>query len=353
MPFPYYARRVETPPADVPEDLTLPRHAEQRDPRNYLPDQGLVDAVNVALLLGQPLLLTGEPGTGKTQLAYSVSWQLGFKEPSPLIFETKSTSTARDLFYTYDTIGRFHAAQTKQGSQDNRAYITYGALGKAILLANEEQDVEQFFPVSRESSAGEASAAEPRRTLFRHGGRRRSVVLIDEIDKAPRDFPNDILNEVENMYFKIPELENAEVSATEKWRPVLILTSNSEKGLPDAFLRRCIYYNIPFPEKDDLKKIVAARVGYAPGTVDDALELFYRLRAPNSLLVKKPATAELLGWLTAIRALCKHNGLSDAEGDLLKKHPDKLIDPTLSVLVKNEADQGPARAIVQEWLSKR
>jgi MoxR-like ATPase len=157
------------------------------------------------------------------------------------------------------------------------------------------------------------------------------------------------------MYFKIPELDNAEIKASdEKWRPVLILTSNSEKGLPDAFLRRCIYYNIPFPEKiDDLKKIVEARIGYITSTVDDALDLFHRLRAPNSLLVKKPATAELLGWLTAIRALCKHFQLDEDQSRLLKEHSKQLIDPTLSVLVKNEADQNPAKAVVQEWLSKK
>src|SRR5205085_1382510 len=150
-------------------------------------------------------------------------------------FETKSTSLARELFYAYDTLGRFHAAQTGEGSQKNLDYVTYNALGVAILRANEEAAVAKWIPQGKG---------------FVHGGRRRSVVLIDEIDKAPRDFPNDILNEVEGMYFRIPELGDALIKADETMRPVLILTSNSEKNLPDAFLRRCIYYYLPFPDRD-------------------------------------------------------------------------------------------------------
>jgi len=347
MPFPYYLSRRDDPLAEVPEDLVLPRRKEQDDPKDYVADQGLVDAVNVALLLGQPLLLTGEPGTGKTQLAYSVSWQLGFKQPSPLVFETKSTTTAKDLFYTYDTVGRFHAAQTREGSQDARSYITYNALGKAILLANNDPELREYLAV--DSLDQKAVHDVPGRLPA--GERRRSVVLIDEIDKAPRDFPNDILNEVERMYFKIPELGNVEVRVSEQWRPVLILTSNSEKGLPDAFLRRCVYYDIPFPE-ESLRKIVEARMGYLTRSIDEAISLFRLLRAPNSPLAKKPATAELLGWLTAIRAFCKRYQISEEAEGLLRNHADRLLEPTLCILIKNEADRNPARAIVQAWLQK-
>ena len=124
--------------------LPLPQRAKQTDPAGYRPDSGLIDAVNVALLLGQPLLLTGEPGTGKTQLANSVAWELGFDPP--LMFETKSTNTARDLFYTYDTLSRFHAAQTGEGSQNSLDYISYNALGIAILRSNEAADVKPWLP---------------------------------------------------------------------------------------------------------------------------------------------------------------------------------------------------------------
>jgi MoxR-like ATPase len=306
--------------------LPLPRRAKQTDPAGYRPDRGLVDAVNVALLLGQPLLLTGEPGTGKTQLANSVAWELGFDPP--LMFETKSTHTARDLFYTYDTLSRFHAAQTGEGSQNSLDYISYNALGIAILRSNEEAAVKQWLPPD-----------------FDHGGRRRSVVLVDEVDKAPRDFPNDLLNEVEGMYFKIVELGNAKISASEDMRPIMIITSNSEKHLPDAFLRRCIYYNIPFPEKKRLIEIVMARIDTFDGEVllSDALDFFTNLREPNSGLQKRPATAELLAWLMALRV----QGMKLDRP--LKDNPD-VAQATLSTLVKSVADQNIAQTALADWL---
>src|SRR5262245_52754184 len=229
MAFPFYTGERLKRRHNAPAQLPGSRRARQTDPAGYLPDPGLVDAVNVALLLGQPLLLTGEPGTGKTQLAYSLAWELGF-EP-PLSFETKSTSVARDLFYTYDAVSHFRAAQTREGSADVLSYITWNAFGAAILRSRPIEEVRQWLPPD-----------------FAHTGPQRSIVLIDEIDKAPRDFPNDLLNEVENLFFRVPELNNARIEANEDRRPVLVLTSNSEKNLPEAFLRRCVYYNIPFPE---------------------------------------------------------------------------------------------------------
>lgn len=345
--FPVY--RAHAPePLDIDlTTITLGHREEQTDPRNYIPDHGLVDAVNVALLLGQPLLLTGEPGTGKTQLAYSLAWQLGFAD-KPLKFETKSTSTARDLFYNYDTVGRFHAAQTNQGSQENIDYIYYDALGIALLRANDEHAVRHLIPKGD----------------FVHGGQRRSLVLIDEIDKAPRDFPNDILNEVEGMYCRIPELGNKQLAADKAFRPILILTSNSEKHLPDAFLRRCIYYNIPFPDKDSMRKIVEARLGRFVDTSLDwfspALELFYELRDPNSGLIKKPATAELLNWLTTVSKVFEAEGVRLTAESLRTAEIDDPVDvdgdkkmfvaeKSLCALVKLAEDRDRGKAILKAW----
>jgi MoxR-like ATPase len=282
MGFPYIDGRTTQPPA-APLELPVPQRHKQSDPAGYLMDERLVDAVNVALVLSQPLLLTGEPGTGKTELAHRLAWELGYG--APLVFNTKSTSTARDLFYTFDTMGRFHAAQTREGSADNLDYLTYNALGAAILLSRPKEDVAKVLPGD-----------------FPHDGPRRAVVLIDEIDKAPRDFPNDLLHEVVALSFRIPELRNVELTADLALRPVLVLTSNSEKNLPDAFLRRCVFYNIPFPDPGRLVAIVASRLptfrdGARP-LLDSAIELFLDVRKN---LRRPPSTAELINWLQALR----------------------------------------------------
>jgi len=325
--FPYYTGNPKNRRESGPAQLPGSRRAKQTDPKGYIPDPGLVDAVNVALLLGQPLLLTGEPGTGKTQLAYSLAWELGYD--LPLIFETKSSSASRDLFYTYDALSHFRAVQTGAGG-NVIDYTTWNAMGVAILRSRPEPEVKQWLNGD-----------------FKHGGARRSVVLIDEIDKAPRDFPNDLLNEVENLYFRVPELNNARIDAGEELRPILVLTSNSEKNLPDAFLRRCVYYNIPFPDKGRLAEIVMSRVGgfekSANRLLDDALDLFFKLRESSSGLRKKPATAELIGWLLMLR---EHGATSDQP---LRENGESVFK-SLSVLVKSAEDQMAAKNIVENWL---
>ena len=326
MDFPFYTGKPLKQPRAIPVELPPSRQSRQTCPETYLPDEGLVDAVNVALLLGQPLLLTGEPGTGKTQLAYHLAHQLGLGEP--LKFETKSTSTARDLFYIYDVLGRFHAAQLGETSSKNSLdYLTYNALGQAIILTNSPEQVKNYLTDA-------LIYTEPR----------RSVVLIDEIDKAPRDFPNDILNEIENLYFRIPEVGNVTLKADSNLSPILIFTSNSEKHLPDAFLRRCIYYDIPFPPLDRLAEIIQARLGewveHSSDFIAAALSLFFQLR--QSGLRKKPSTAELLNWLMVLRDMYKE------EKNPLAAYPDSILR-TLSSLVKTQADQQAARRILQDY----
>jgi MoxR-like ATPase len=275
------------PPAEKPPQFEFGKAFFYRvhEPSGYLPDAGLVDAVNVALLLGQPLLVTGEPGTGKTQLAGAVAYQLGLDEP--LLFETKSTTTARDLFYTFDHVGRFRSAQSG-GVVDVRNFLSFNALGEAILRAQDPDTVRHIvsnnFPLCPP---------------------RRSVVLIDEIDKAPRDFPNDILNEIDRLFFRIPELYGEVVEVRdERYRPILILTSNSEKSLPDAFLRRCIFFSIPFPDESRLQQIILKRLGERitadAALMRDSIAFLLALRSENVGLRKKPGTAEMLNWMAAM-----------------------------------------------------
>lgn len=259
--------------------------AALNDPADYLAAPGLSDAVNVALTLGQPLLVTGEPGTGKTQLAGSIAYELGL--PPPLVFHTKTTSMAKDLFYQYDSLRHFHDAQFRKDELSIENYISYEALGLAILLSLSPAEADAYLPEH-----------------LRDKGPLRSIVLIDEIDKAPRDLPNDILNEVEQLTFIVKETGRA-FRAEPDYRPILILSSNSEKNLPDAFLRRCVFYHIAFPDQDRLKEIVQRRLqltpAFTPQMFDHALAHFAEIRELS--LKKKPATAELLSWIRVLDKL--------------------------------------------------
>jgi len=338
MTYPFIQKDRKNPISR--DQLTLPPF--QRDfeshPQDYDADSGLVDAVNVALLMGQPLLLTGEPGCGKTRLAFRVAWELGL-EPV-LTYATKSTSTASDLFYTYDYLARFHAAQSGNDVSPEQ-FITYHALGKALILANPKDRVEKFLPQG-----------------FKHNAPRRSVVLIDEIDKAPRDFPNDILNEIENLHFRIPELgQNAEVRTDQTFAPLIFITSNSEKMLPRPFLRRCAYHHIEFPGIERMKSIVTQRLRRIPSymgrqqSADDtfitnAVNLFYDIRDRMSE-ENRPSTAELILWVTAIRELSEHS-------DPITQDP-QAVTAAMNVLIKTNAEKDAALKLYGngQWKPKK
>jgi MoxR-like ATPase len=287
---------------------------ELSDPAGYLADEGLRDAINVALMLGQPLLVTGEPGTGKTQLAASVAFELAL--PAPLIFHTKTTSTARDLFYRYDALGHFHDAQFRKDESRIENYITYEALGLAILLSLPPAEANPHLPEH-----------------LRDKGPVRSIVLVDEVDKAPRDLPNDVLNEIDNMSFIVKETGRS-FSADAGYRPIVILTSNSEKNLPDAFLRRCVFYHIAFPEKERLKEIVRRRLrfdsSFTPEMLEHALQHFEKIR--DLTLKKRPATAELLAWLRILdrRSIDISN---------LQRGETEALAFTYSILSKSKEDR--------------
>jgi len=283
-------------------------------PENYIADDGLRNAVNVALALGQPLLVTGEPGTGKTQLAASLAYEFDL----PLLtFYTKTTSTANDLFYQYDVLRRFHDAHLagNQPAQAVETYITYQALGLAVLLSLPPREVNHLLPKE-----------------WRDKGPTRSVVLIDEIDKAPRDLPNDLLNEIEKMEFKVHETGNV-FTAEQRYRPILVLTSNSEKNLPEPFLRRCVFYHIPFPSDTQLEAILQKRFRdvpqFTPDFIRSLIQHFAEIRA--LALKKPPATGELIPWADVIAAL---------EIDPTHPTPEQrdALALSYSILAKNDED---------------
>lgn len=244
--FAEFARAIKP---DGTHKLTI--NGEQTDEGlTYELDPDLVAAIDVALGLGRPLLVTGEPGSGKTTLGYAIAQWLRIERA--YLFVTKSTSEARDLFYRYDALGRFRDAQA-QVSSTPADYLAYQALGAAILDAH-PADTITHLSVGR--SHGWTPPAKPC----------RSLVIIDEIDKAARDFANDILVEIERLQFDVPELTtNGDTGrrvprspqlTDRALRPVVVVTSNAERPLPDAFLRRCVYVEARFPDDEKLKRIL-------------------------------------------------------------------------------------------------
>ncbi|MEE8476171.1 MAG: MoxR family ATPase [Myxococcota bacterium] len=256
-----------------------------RGTQGYIASDALVEAVNCAIALERPLLIKGEPGTGKTLLATHIAEALGMPMES---WHIKSTSKAADGLYVYDTIQRLNDARFGDGNVgDIRSYIKLGPLGR-VFQAEE-----------------------------------RHVLLIDEVDKADLEFPNDLLLELDEMRFTVMETGDEIVA---KQRPVLIITSNNEKELPDAFLRRCIFHFIDFPTVELMKQIVDVHHANLDGTLlDQVLIKFYWLRGQHELR-KKPSTSELIDWISALL----RSGITQLQ---LEAHI-----PFLGSLLKNEQD---------------
>jgi MoxR-like ATPase len=251
----------------------------------YLTNDSLEAAVNCALHLQRPLLVKGEPGTGKTLLAESMSQALGL----PLLrWHVKSTTRAQDGLYVYDTVQRLYDSRFGDGDvQDIKRYIRLGPLGEAF------------------------SAPE------------QVVLLIDEVDKADIEFPNDLLHELDRMRFHVMETGEEVVA---RQRPIMVITSNNEKELPDAFLRRCVFHFIDFPDAELMRRIVEVHhPALDDGLVEQALKTFYSLRGVGGLR-KRPSTSELIDWIAALKAA----GISNVnlENNL----------PFLGALIKKEQD---------------
>lgn len=232
---------------------------EFRGSSEYVASEELLETVNIAVALKKPLLVKGEPGTGKTMLAKAVADAL---DKELIIWNIKSTTKAQDGLYVYDVVQRLYDSQFGVSGVDNIGkYIKYGKLGEAFMSPEQV------------------------------------VLLIDEIDKADIEFPNDLLWELDQMEFYIPETKETIKAAK---RPIVIITSNAEKELPDAFLRRCVFHYIDFPDESQMRDIVEAHYsGLDEELVKQALLRFYQIREVKGL-DKKPSTSELLDWINAL-----------------------------------------------------
>src|SRR5471032_1611211 len=258
---------------------------------DYVATDDLKIAVNASVALERPLLIKGEPGTGKTVLAYEIAEALG----APLItWHIKSTTKAIQGLYEYDAVTRLRDSQLgEERVKDVKNYIKKGKLWEAFESPQ------------------------------------RPVLLIDEIDKADIEFPNDLLQELDRMEFYVYET-NETIKA--KIRPVVLITSNNEKELPDAFLRRCFFHYIRFPEAETMNEIVEVHYpGIKQKLVAEALRIFYDMRKVPGLK-KKPSTSELLDWLKLLM-------VEDIdENTLRERDPTKLLPPLTGALLKNEQD---------------
>lgn len=329
--YPFRLIRPEAKTPLSPEDRNWLRHRPflekkrslQADAKHFVAGEPLADAINTAIAIGDPLLLTGEPGTGKTQAAYYAAWQLGVE---CIHFQVKSDASARDLLYDFDMVRYFRDAHLHSEKMERipdpesrpnpesvpgepptepaacgeelnkRDYIEERALWKAFRLARETG-----FP---------------------------QVLLIDEIDKAPRDFPNDLLHELDQMEFVVKET-GEKIAAPPELRPIVFITSNSERRLPEPFLRRCVYHHIEFDDEIVRKAILARRKDF--GELSDtflelAVQRFLALR--DRTLRKPPATGEFLAWLRVLALAAGRELPEDLNrlpylGTLIKDHQDR------------------------------
>lgn len=267
---------------------------------DYVVTNELMNAVNVAIALKKPLLIKGEPGTGKTMLAEAISKSL---DMDLIIWGIKSTTKAQEGLYMYDTVQRLYDSQFGEGDvSDIKQYIKLGKLGEAFT------------------------------------SEKQVVLLIDEIDKADLEFPNDLLWELDKMEFYIHETKETVIT---KQRPIVIITSNAEKELPDAFLRRCIFHYIEFPTREKMEEIIKVHFGDIDSKLSqNALEAFYEIRKMDGIQ-KKPSTSELLDWIQAL--MISGVSIEDLSKDM----------PFVGVLLKKNQDVDVMQEIKEKGYSLR
>jgi len=262
---------------------------EFSDTKNYISTADLNIAVNASISLEKPLLVKGEPGTGKTELARQIAESLGLEI---IEWNIKSTTKAQQGLYEYDAISRLRDSQLNKNVTDVSKYIKKGKIWNAF-----------------ESE-------------------KKTVLLIDEIDKADIEFPNDLLQELDKMEFYVYEIDKLVKSNN---RPIVIITSNNEKELPEAFLRRCFFHYIKFPDMSTLKKIVKVHFpDIKKSLLDIALKNFFQIRDVPGLK-KKPSTSEALDWIKLLL-------VEDLDATDLKKEGNKLLPKLYGALIKNEQD---------------
>ena len=354
-------KRFDRAADDLVTDLRVDGTSDRRRGLEYQISEGIEHAINTALGLGRPLLVSGETGCGKTELGFAIARKLGI--PSLRFYAVKSESEAQRLFYEYDSIQRFHLAQSaprdsghtnaedaakrtakRAKSNDGLAathplrFIRYQSLGLAILEATCLDKVKHLLPPNYKF---------PSKPV-------RSVVVIDEIDKAPRDFPNDLLNEIDHLWFRVPELANwVDLPETPReplpaeLRPIIVITSNLERQLPDAFLRRCVFHHIEHPDIEEpegrklqenivLGHLKRDKLRLADADLGKAIALIANARTLP--LDKKPGLAELLEFVRI---------LATRENDLKGKTFEERAEACLSAIAKTTRDTMTLRRLLR------
>jgi MoxR-like ATPase len=391
----------------MPLQLRMPLTAGHDEPTRYQPPPGLKEAMDVAMMLGEPIVLTGPPGCGKTQAAHWLAHQLNAGDV--LRFDVKSTTLGGDLLYAFDDVARFRDAAASGlpggGVKPLVRYLRFSALGLGILRAAGPDSVlyvgedalkdrsairrhrrlldDAFGPgwdppdgracvadllaegegpaLERGQAASspdleEAVAAEDSDPMVSGSGREVRVVLIDELDKAPRDTPNDLLAEVERMTFLIGEL-GLRVRTDKAVRPIVVITSNAEKPLPEPFLRRCAYFDVPRLKGATLAKVIQENLRVrqiGDGFAGEVAEVADRLNASQDAIQRKPGAAEVLAWSEVLVRYGAGRGLKAWISGLARARPEPQgLENSLTALLKHAEDQKAALAMILDWADER